>query len=144
MPSIVIVDDRVTNRRILSRLASKLDSKPAVETFADPVLALGWLERNAPDLVVTDFKMPNLDGAEFVRSLRRLPTCSDIPEIVVTAYEDKGFRYEALNAGATNFLLSPLDHKRISGTDAQPVDAALSAMPVKTTRSAWQQATNTQ
>jgi len=111
MPSIVIVDDRVTNRRILSRLASELDSKPDVETFGDPVLALGWLERNEPDLVVTDFKMPNLDGAEFVQSLRLLPTCSDVPVIVVTAYEDKGFRYEALNSGATDFLLSPVDHK---------------------------------
>ena len=111
MPSIVIVDDRVTNRRILSRLANELDSKPDVETFGDPVLAPGWLEQNEPDLVVTDFKMPNLDGAEFVQSLRRLPTCSDVPVIVVTAYEDKGFRYEALNAGATDFLLSPVDHE---------------------------------
>ena len=111
MPSIVIVDDRVTNRRILSRLASELDSKPHVETFGDPVLALGWLEQNEPDLVVTDYKMPNLDGAEFVQSLRRLPTCSDVPVIVVTAYEDKGFRYDALNAGATDFLLSPVDHE---------------------------------
>ncbi len=111
MPSIVIVDDRVTNRRILSRLASELDSKPDVETFADPVLALEWLEHNEPDLVITDFKMPNLDGAEFVQSLRRLPTCSDVPVIVVTAYEDKKFRYEALNAGATDFLLSPVDHE---------------------------------
>jgi PAS domain S-box-containing protein len=111
VPSIVIVDDRITNRRILSRLASELDSKPEVETFGDPMLALGWLERNEPDLVVTDFKMPNLDGAEFVQSLRRLPTCSDVPVIVVTAYEDRGFRYEALNAGATDFLLSPVDHE---------------------------------
>ncbi|MDP6476066.1 MAG: response regulator, partial [Alphaproteobacteria bacterium] len=111
MPSIVIVDDRVTNRRILSRLASELDSQPDVETFGDPVLALGWLERNEPDLVITDYMMPNLDGAEFVQSLRRLPTCSDVPVIVVTAYEDKGFRYDALNAGATDFLLSPVDHE---------------------------------
>lgn len=105
MPSIVIVDDRVTNRRILSRLASELDSKPDVETFGGPVLALGWLEQNEPDLVVTDYKMPNLDGAEFVQS------CADVPVIVVTAYEDKGFRYDALNAGATDFLLSPVDHE---------------------------------
>ena len=55
--------------------------------------------------------MPNLDGAEFVQSLRRLPTCRDVPVIVVTAYEDREFRYEALNAGATDFLLSPVDHE---------------------------------
>ena len=46
-----------------------------------------------------------------MQSLRLLPTCSDVPVIVVTAYEDKGFRYEALNSGATDFLLSPVDHE---------------------------------
>ncbi|MBT5781155.1 MAG: PAS domain S-box protein [Rhodospirillaceae bacterium] len=111
MASIVIVDDRVTNRRILSRLAAELETRPDVETFGDPVLALDWLEHNEPDLVVTDYKMPHLDGAEFVESMRRLPTCEDVPVIVVTAYEDKGFRYNALNAGATDFLLSPVDHQ---------------------------------
>mgnify|MGYP002829086421 CR=1 FL=1 len=55
--------------------------------------------------------MPHLDGAEFEQSLSRLPTCSDVPVIVVTAYEDRGFRYDALNAGATDFLLSPVDHE---------------------------------
>ncbi len=43
--------------------------------------------------------------------MRRLPTCVDVPVIVVIAYEDKGFRYNALNAGATDFLLSPVDHE---------------------------------
>ena len=43
MPSIVIVDDRATNQRILLRQAIELDSKPEVETFGDPMLALGWL-----------------------------------------------------------------------------------------------------
>ena len=111
MPSIVIVDDRVTNRRILSRLASELETKPHVETFGDPVLALDWLARNEPYLVITDYKMPHLDGAQFVASMRRLATCADVPVIVVTAYEDKGYRYSALNAGATDFLLSPVDHE---------------------------------
>ena len=46
MASIVIVDDRVTNRRILSRLAAELETRPDVETFGDPVLALDWLEHN--------------------------------------------------------------------------------------------------
>ena len=55
--------------------------------------------------------MPHLDGAKFEQSLRHLPTCSDVPVIVVTAYEDRGFRYDALNAGATDFLLSPVDHE---------------------------------
>jgi len=110
MSIIVIVDDRVTNRRILSELATTVEDGAQVESFEDPVAALAWLENNTPDLVITDYKMPNIDGAEFVRRFRHLPFCFDIPVIVVTIYEDREFRYQALEAGATDFLLSPVDH----------------------------------
>ena len=54
--------------------------------------------------------MPKLDGAEFVRQFRKLPLCFDVPVVVVTVYEDRDFRYQALEAGATDFLISPVDH----------------------------------
>ena len=110
MPTIVIIDDRVTNRDILAKLAGSLEEQTVVRTFSDPLVALDWLDDNIPDLVITDFKMPTLDGAEFTRRLRNKPLCADVPVIVVTVYEDRDFRYKALEAGATDFLLSPLDH----------------------------------
>jgi PAS domain S-box-containing protein len=110
MTTVVIVDDRVTNRRILAELAASLEGDIAVEAFADPLAALAWIEGNTPDLVITDYKMPNIDGAEFVRRFRGLPFCYDVPVVVVTVYEDRDFRYRALEAGATDFLLSPVDH----------------------------------
>ncbi len=108
--TVVIVDDRVTNRRIMSELASVLEENLEVKSFEDPIAALAWVEDNTPDLVITDYKMPHIDGAEFVRRFRRLPLCFDVPVVVVTVYEDKEFRYRALEAGATDFLLSPVDH----------------------------------
>src|SRR5262249_5578696 len=54
---------------------------------------------------------PGMNGAEFIRRFREHPLCQDVPLIVVTAYEDRGFRYEALNAGATDYLLSPVDRQ---------------------------------
>ncbi|MFI4988092.1 MAG: EAL domain-containing protein [Alphaproteobacteria bacterium] len=107
---IVIIDDRVTNRRIMTELASVLEDNLVVKAFDDPLAALAWVEDNTPDLVITDYKMPNIDGAEFVRRFRRLPLCFDVPVVVVTVYEDREFRYQALGAGATDFLLSPVDH----------------------------------
>ncbi|HXN44584.1 MAG TPA: response regulator, partial [Xanthobacteraceae bacterium] len=65
MSLIVILDDRATNRQIFSRLAASIEDGVTVRAFADPQAALVWLETNTPDLVVTDFKMPNMDGAEF-------------------------------------------------------------------------------
>ncbi len=110
MPNIVIIDDRVTNRNILVRLASSLDKDVTVRAFPDPRAAIEWSAENTPDLVVTDYKMPSMNGDVFIREFRRLPFCFDVPVIVVTVYEDRDFRYRALEAGATDFLLSPVDH----------------------------------
>ncbi len=49
-------------------------------------------------------------GPRFIRTVRRLPALAEVPIIVVTIYEDRDYRYKALEAGATDFLLSPVDH----------------------------------
>ncbi|MEH6754787.1 MAG: PAS domain-containing protein [Alphaproteobacteria bacterium] len=111
MSTVLVIDDRVTNRHVLSRLASQADESAVVHTFADPRDAIAWSTENTPDLVVTDFKMPGMDGAEFTRQFRAQPLCYDVPVIVVTIYEDRSYRYRALEAGATDFLISPVDHQ---------------------------------
>jgi diguanylate cyclase (GGDEF)-like protein/PAS domain S-box-containing protein len=110
MPVVLILDDRITNRNIYSRLATSLGNGTEAESFGDAQDALDWIDRNPVDLVITDYKMPRMDGAEFVRRLRAKPGCLDVPVIVVTAYNDRSFRLRALEAGATDFLLSPADH----------------------------------
>ncbi|WP_244593557.1 putative bifunctional diguanylate cyclase/phosphodiesterase [Methylopila sp. Yamaguchi] len=59
---------------------------------------------------MTDYKMPELDGAEFTRRFRTLDGCADVPVVVLTVYEERSFRLNALEAGATDFLQSPVDH----------------------------------
>jgi two-component system cell cycle sensor histidine kinase PleC len=81
-----------------------------VRTFSNPRLALAAMVEEPPDLIITDFKMPDLDGAEFIRRFKTQDTAADVPVIVITAYEDKDLRYRALEAGATDYLLSPVDH----------------------------------
>jgi two-component system, cell cycle sensor histidine kinase PleC len=108
--TVAIVDDRITNLKILERLAASLDDRIEVKTFDHPARALDHAGPEPPDLVITDFKMPELDGAEFIRRFRALPSCADVPVMVITAYEDRDLRYQALEAGATDFLLSPVDH----------------------------------
>ncbi len=110
MPLIAILDDRLTNRNIYARLAASLEDGAEVVTFDDPRSALDWLGRNDTDLVITDFKMPHLDGAAFTRQFRTMPGCLDVPVVVITAYDDRSYRLQALEAGATDFLQSPVDH----------------------------------
>ena len=110
-PVIAVVDDRATNRAVLGRLAASLSPRVQVRPFENPVDALEWMSTSDVDLVITDFKMPAMNGAEFIRRLRGLPNCYDVPVVVVTVYEERELRYKALDAGATDFLISPLDHR---------------------------------
>ena len=107
---IAILDDRSSNRHIYTRLAGTINDAVTVRAFGDPVEALGWAATNVPDLVITDYKMPTLDGAEFTRRFRDLAGCAEVPVLVITAYDDRAFRLAALEAGATDFLRSPVDH----------------------------------
>jgi PAS domain S-box-containing protein len=108
--TIVILDDQATNRSIYARLAAVVEPGAVVEVFADPLDALEWLEHNRADLVVTDYKMPSMDGADFTRRLRVLPRGREVPILVITVHDDRGYRVRALDAGATDFLQSPVDH----------------------------------
>ena len=74
MSTVLVIDDRVTNRHVLSRLASQADEDAVVHTFADPRDAIAWATENTPDLVVTDYKMPGMDGYTLLMKL--LLNCS--------------------------------------------------------------------
>jgi len=111
MSSVVIVDDQGVNRKVLSSLASTLEPDVQVKAFGDPWQALSYIREHTPDLLITDYQMPAMNGAELIRRFRRVPDCRDVPAMVVTAYEDMAYRATALDAGANDFILSPLDHQ---------------------------------
>ena len=71
MARIAVIDDRVTNRNILTRLAASVEEGLSVSAFPNPVEALDTFDAGlVPDLIITDFNMPEMDGASFVRALR--------------------------------------------------------------------------
>jgi two-component system response regulator RpfG len=110
MPTVLILDDQSISRMILEELIHSIDEGLRVESFAEPVAALEWAKNNTIDLVITDFKMPNMDGVEFTHWLRQIPSSIDVPVVIITCVDDKSVRYKALEAGATDFLSKPIDH----------------------------------
>ena len=110
MSSVIVIDDQSVSRMILSELIRSIGDDIQVESFSDPVVALDWVRSHEVDLVLTDFKMPHMDGVEFTRWLRQIPACTDVPLVVITCVIDKAVRYRALEAGATDFLSKPIDH----------------------------------
>ena len=108
MATILIIDDQLTSRKILQQLVGTLEQNITVEAFANPVEALEWTIMRTADLVLVDYKMPEMNGIEFIRKFRTNPACAHIPVIMVTSIEDINVRYEALEAGATDFLMKPV------------------------------------
>ena len=110
MTLIVIVDDRATNRTIYTKLALTIGEGVTVRAFADAAEALKWLGRNRPDLIVTDYDMPQMDGEEFISRFRGLPHSAGVPIMMITVCDQRKLRLRALESGATDFLNTPIDH----------------------------------
>jgi len=106
---VLIVDDESTGRTILAKIIQQAEQDVIVESFDNPLQALLWLDHNHPDLIITDYRMPDINGVELIRKIRAKPACQDIPIMMITVVSEKSVRYDALEAGATAFLTRPID-----------------------------------
>ena len=107
--TVMVVDDQSTGRAILEQVVRSLDERVAVEGFGRPVDAVVWATRHIADLVVIDYMMPEMNGIELAKRLRALPGYEHVPIMMVTAHDDRKVRYDALDAGVTDFLIKPVD-----------------------------------
>jgi diguanylate cyclase (GGDEF)-like protein/PAS domain S-box-containing protein len=108
---IVIVDDRATNLRIYAQFVAMMGPEFSAKCFHSAVEALKWLETETADLLIVDYRMPEMNGAEFIKSVRANSVGSHTPAIIITARQDRECRLSALDAGATDFLQSPVSHE---------------------------------
>ena len=76
--------------------------------------ALERITANKPDIVLLDLEMPRLDGFDVLTRLRAEPLTQDLPVIVVTGREDVSAIDRAFEAGATSFLVKPINWRLLS------------------------------
>ncbi len=107
---IVIVDDRSTNLRVYAQYVAMMGPEFSAKCFHSAVEALEWLQSEPADLLIVDYRMPEMNGAEFISTVRARATGAHIPAIIITARQDRECRISALDAGATDFLQSPVSH----------------------------------
>jgi FixJ family two-component response regulator len=102
---VLVVDDEASARSGLAKLLGQDGFD--VATAADGASALASVEETPPDLVITDLRMPGMDGIELVAKLNeKLPS---LPVLVVTAYGEVSSAVTAMRAGADDFLTKPID-----------------------------------
>ncbi len=109
-PRIIVADDDPMMCDCLERLLSE---RYRVETVADGVAAMAAIDRQPPDLVLTDILMPNLNGLELLRSIRANPATQDLPMILLSAHGDEESRIAGLEAGADDYIIKPFSSREL-------------------------------
>ena len=109
-PYVVIVDDQSVSLSILTEIVKSIRMDISVRSFSQPDKALEQIKQRQPDLIITDYMMPEMNGLEFTRQIRLQPACENIPIIMVTIMNDKAVLHQALEQGVTDFLHKPFDH----------------------------------
>src|SRR3954451_16201701 len=105
--TILIVDDNLTGCRILEGLLRAADYQIFFVTSGRD--ALPKAQQTLPDLVLLDVMMPDIDGFEVCRKLREDHVLAEGSIIMVTALEDRDSRIRAMEAGADDFMIKPID-----------------------------------
>lgn len=100
-----VVDDDDSVRWVLEKALQKADMQ--VRGFAAPAEALESLGMAKPDVLITDIRMPGMDGLEFARKLDELD--AGMPVIVITAHSDLDSAVAAYRSGAFEYLPKPFD-----------------------------------
>jgi len=101
MPVILVVDDSEVDRRLVAGLLPD-DLDWLVEFAGDGTEALDKISLSMPDVVITDMKMPQMDGMELVHNVHtHFP---DLPVILITGHGSEELAVEALREGATSYV----------------------------------------
>ncbi|MBN8559275.1 MAG: response regulator [Leptolyngbya sp. UWPOB_LEPTO1] len=133
---VLLVDDNADMRDYLTRILSE---SVQVEAVADGVSALAAIQRQLPDLVLTDVMMPGLDGFGLLQTLRANPQTREIPILLLSARAGEEAIVEGLEAGADDYLIKPFSAQElISRVNAHLQIAQLRTTALREARSTIQ------
>ena len=123
MKTIFLVDDSATMLMSLEGILTKAGFK--VEKAANGNEALSKLKAGlVPDLIITDYHMPGMNGTELVKAIRTLPSLKFKPILLLTTDSEQSKRAEAKAAGASGWLVKPINPPDLLGVVKQVIPGA--------------------
>ncbi|MDQ6419382.1 response regulator [Paenibacillus sp. LHD-117] len=133
MPRIVVVDDEAIFRRGLRAMIESLDPEwEVVGDARDGYEALELLQRMQPDVVLTDIRMPKMDGLQLQTIAReRFP---ELLCVVISGYEDFSYVQQSMRSGAKDYIMKPVEREdlaRVLGRLKEELRAKRSADPAE-------------
>lgn len=80
----------------------------------DGMEALSWLSSgNTADLIISDIRMPSLDGVQLLENLKQSGLYKHIPVIILSSFEDPRKRKECLDLGAVDYFIKPFEPQHL-------------------------------
>ncbi len=126
MISVLVADDQALVRGGFHVLIDSAADMRVVGEAGDGEQAVALARTQRPDVVLMDIRMPNMDGIEATRQIKRDPDTEQIRVLVLTTFDLDEYVYAALRAGASGFLLKDASPERL--LDAVRVVAAGDAL----------------
>jgi two-component system nitrogen regulation response regulator GlnG len=126
--TIWVIDDDQSIRWVLEKALNKAHYQ--VRCFESAAVALTTLKRegsNQPDTIISDVRMPGIDGFEFMKQVHNLDP--DMPIIIMTAYSDLDTTVQAYQEGAFEYLSKPFDIEEAISISARAVQKRLETAP---------------
>ncbi|MDI1308710.1 MAG: nitrogen regulation protein NR(I) [Methylotenera sp.] len=128
MKPIWIIDDDKSIRWVFEKALARTDLE--FKTFSSVAEALNALEREQPQVVVSDIRMPNGSGLDFLSEIKQ--KFPDIPVIIMTAYSDLESAVAAFQGGAFEYLAKPFDVDQAIDVIKRAVDESTRQAPEST------------
>lgn len=114
-PRVLVADDEASIRDLLAKTLALAEYE--VDLVPDGRSAIERLRIMPYDLLITDLKMPGVDGLAVIREARRLR--ADIPVIIITGFSTEASAIEAVNLGVSGYLTKPFRVPRVLATAAK-------------------------
>lgn len=121
MKKVIIADDSQTMRRVVSNMLSEIGDYEILTADGGDVVMELVAQHPDVDLFLLDWNMPVMNGLDCLKALRSNPATKDVAIIMVTSEALKERILEAIQSGATNYLMKPFDQEKFKAA----VEAAL-------------------
>lgn len=112
---IFVVDDSASNIVLYERVVNQIPLHTA-RCFTDPVEALNVAKTHPPAAVVVDYRMPAMDGVEFIKRFRAMHPKEKVPIVMLTGISSPVLWQMALDAGANAYLMKPIQKQQFVET----------------------------
>ncbi len=112
--TVLLIDDQPTVLDIHAAIIKSLKMDLNIVCMTDPVEALAWVQNKQVDLIITDFRMHQMNGMQFVQALKNSDNVLTHNIVVVTVLTDQTTRQELIAAGASACLTKPVQTKELA------------------------------